>query len=568
LSTIKPSLETKCLSSLSKVFADEELRDQPIQEATALLNETYSFQIAFRPSELMKAIQVHIVSPLEALMTIRMVGLVPSEMPCFQDHDEHILRSTPGLYPDPLYPLDPAMGVTAIPGQWRAVWLTVELQEQVKPGLYPIDVKFESRSGESFGQESFRLEVLPALLPKQKLIHTEWFHADCLASFYDVEVFSEMHWQLIDKFVQTAVKHGINMILTPLFTPPLDTEVGGERPTVQLVDVEKCGETYRFSFDRLLRWVQICQKRGVEYFEFSHLFTQWGAKHAPKVEAYENGELKKIFGLETDAKGEEYRKFLHEFLPELVQFIGEHNLQKCSYFHISDEPTLQHLESYRSASEFVSNYLKDFPVIDALSDYAFYEKGLVKNPIPANDHIEEFLKHQVLNLWTYYCCGQYKEVSNRFFNMPSVRNRILGMQLYKYNIVGFLHWGYNFYYSSLSKKQINPYQITDALHAFPSGDAFLVYPGNDGPIESIRLEVLYEALQDVRALQLLESFVGKRQVVEWMEEDLNQEITFSEYPTDAEWLLSKREFINQKIAVYLAEARRNARIPISTEGEV
>lgn len=550
MSTNTTNLETKCLSSLVKVFPDEELKNSTIKKGTALRNEAYSFQIAFRSKKLMKGVHVRIVSALHAWVLLRTVGLVPSELPCYPDRDTKILRSTPGLYPDPLYPLEPAEGVTIVPEQWRAIWLTVELNEKVNAGLYPIEVRFESATGELLGVEMFELEVIPALLPKQKLIHTEWFHTDCIATYYELDIFSEKHWGRIDQFIQTAVKHGINMILTPLFTPPLDTKVGGERPTVQLIGVEKNGEHYSFNFDQLLRWVQLCLDRGVEYFEFSHLFTQWGAQHAPKIIAKENGELKKIFGWDTAAAGEEYKRFLDTFLPELVQFIKKHNLEKRSYFHVSDEPNIKHLESYRSACEIVSRHLKEFPMIDALSDYDFYEKGLVKNPIPANNHIQPFLDHQVPNLWTYYCCGQGKEVSNRFFNMPSARNRILGFQLYKFDIVGFLHWGYNFYYAQYSVKPINPFLITDAVYAFPSGDAFIVYPGANGPIESIRLEVFYEALQDLRALQLLELFVGKSQVVEWLEEGLSKKITFGEYPLDAEWLLMKREFINHKIAEY------------------
>ena len=550
MSTNASVLETKCLSSLAKVFADEEIRDLSIKKATALRNEVYSFQIAFRGKKIFKGVQVKIVSALQEFVMIRTVGLVPSEMPCYPERDEKILRSTPGLYPDPLYPLDPAEGVTVVPEQWRAIWLNVELNEKVKTGVYPIEVQLISSSGEQLGVEHLELEILSALLPKQKLIHTEWFHTDCLSTFYEVDVFSEEHWHRIDQFIHTAVKHGMNMILTPLFTPPLDTKVGGERPTVQLVGVEKKGGAYSFNFDLLLKWVNLCLSRGVEYFEFSHLFTQWGAQHAPKIIAKENGELKKIFGWETAAAGDEYKNFLNSFLPELVKFIKKHDLQKRSYFHVSDEPNIKHLESYRNACEIVRGHLKEFPMIDALSDYDFYEKGLVKNPIPANNHIQPFLDHQVPNLWTYYCCGQGKDVSNRFFNMASARNRIIGFQLYKFDIVGFLHWGYNFYYAQHSVKPINPFQVTDAVFAFPSGDAFLVYPGANGPIESIRLEVFYEALQDLRALQLLETFVGKKQVVEWLEAGLSKEITFNEYPLDAEWLLSKRDFINRKIAEY------------------
>lgn len=59
------------------------------------------------------------------------------------------------------------------------------------------------------------------------------------------------HWRLIDQFVGMAAQNGVNMILTPLFTPPLDTQVGGERPTVQLVDVIVMDRGYSFGFGKL-----------------------------------------------------------------------------------------------------------------------------------------------------------------------------------------------------------------------------------------------------------------------------------------------------------------------------
>ena len=496
---------------------------------------------------MLKGVEVSVNSELSPWITVRKVGLVPSEMPCYADHDDNILRSTPGLYPDPLMPLDTG-GLTFLPEQWRSLWFTIQPDCKVAPGSYPITITFNSSTGEELGIAEFQLEIIDAILSKQELIHTQWFHTDCLATWYKVDIFSEEHWEIVKKYINTAVKHGINMILTPLFTPPLDTVVGGERPTVQLVDVVKSGDTYNFSFEKLNRWVNMCLSVGAEYFELSHLFTQWGAKHAPKIMATENGEYKRIFGWDTDAAGEEYKNFLGQFLPELITFINENNLKAKCYFHVSDEPSAQHLDSYKSASDIIKEHVKDFPVIDALSDYAFYETGMVKTPIPATNHIEPFLENKVPNLWTYYCCGQYKKVANRFFNMPSARNRILGLQLYKFDIHGFLQWGYNFWYSQYSRYPIDPFKITDAVYAFPSGDAFVVYPGEDGPISSLKFEVFYEALQDLRALKLLESYIGKDEVLKLLEEGLDKPIAFSQYPTDAKWLLLKREEINKKLA--------------------
>ncbi|MGG1516886.1 DUF4091 domain-containing protein [Paenibacillus oryzisoli] len=549
--------ETRCLHSLVKVFPDEELGAESYERGTALRGETFHFQVAYRAPSLTKPIRVSVKSPLQAAITLQEVGLAPSELPCQRRHDDHVLRVTPGLYPDPLYPIEEERGVIGIHYQWRSVWITVELDEETPAGEYAVTVQFASMTGETLGEEIFRLQVIPAVLPLQTLIHTEWFHADCLANYYGVDVFSDAHWRLIEKYLQTAVQHGMNMVLTPHFTPPLDTQVGGERPTVQLVDVRKEeGGTYAFGFDRLLRWIALCDQVGIRFFEFSHLFTQWGAKHAPKIVAEERGELRRIFGWETDATGEAYTSFLSQYLPALTTFLRAQGLEKRCYFHISDEPMLEHMPWYRSASELMQAHLGDLPIIDALTNYEYVEQGLVKRPIPANDHIEPFLDRQVPDLWTYYCCVQYRQVSNRFFNMPSARNRVIGVQLYKFRIAGFLHWGYNFWNTQYSLQAIDPYRVTDAGRSFPSGDAFLVYPGDAGPVESIRMDVLYEGLQDLRALQLLESLVGRDCVLALIEEGLSEPLSFSRYPRDAEWLLGLRERVNQAISDAATESNQ------------
>ena len=134
-------------------------------------------------------------------------------------------------------------------------------------------------------------------------------------------------------------------------------------------------------------------------------------------------------------------------------------------------------------------------------------------------------------------------------SMPSARNRIYGVQLYKYDIIGILHWGYNFYNSQHSYEHINPYQVTDSGNGFPAGDPFLVYPGADGhPEESIRMMVHYEALTDLRALELLESLTSKEHVMGLIEGDLDEPLTFKKYPKSDMYLIQLRNRVNREIA--------------------
>lgn len=186
--------------------------------------------------------------------------------------------------------------------------------------------------------------------------------------------------------------------------------------------------------------------------------------------------------------------------------------------------------------------------MDALSSYEIYLTGAVECPIPATDHIKAFLDQGVSGLWTYYCCAQGEKVSNRFFSMPLWRTAILGVQLYTAGVEGFLHWGFNFYNTQYSLEKINPYEITDAGGRFPAGDSFLVYPGKGGiPEESIRLMAMEEAMQDVRALKMLEKKKGREAVLTLIEELAGGKVTFTDYPKGVQFLLQLRQRVRAEI---------------------
>lgn len=73
-----------------------------------------------------------------------------------------------------------------------------------------------------------------------------------------------------------ASDHGVNMIITPVITPALDTMVGNEKPTVQLLDIACSNGKYSFGFDKLEKWLSLCRKNNIKYIEVSHLFYSVG----------------------------------------------------------------------------------------------------------------------------------------------------------------------------------------------------------------------------------------------------------------------------------------------------
>lgn len=529
-------MEIKVLSSLAKVFCNEICGDYEIDTVSCLKKERTSFQIAVKSE---KDTKLSVSSDCANLEIFRII-FVPADYIAQEDHDDYYIRNAmKGYYPDVLVPFSGEVELKA--NEWTSVWCQYTGADDKE-----ISVTLKTDSEEK--TVTLKTEIASIALDEQTLTCTNWFHSDCLADFYNVPVWSEEHWTYIENFMKQANAHGINFILTPLFTPPLDTAVGGERTTVQLVDVKRHNYQYTFGFDKLKRWIDIAFASGMKYIEFSHLFTQWGAEHAPKIMAETSDGYKRIFGWETKAHGKRYEDFLRQFAKSLIEFIDEQGIRDKVMFHTSDEPSTENYFKYRKSAKIMKELFGEFKLIDALSSFRFFKNGLVQNPVPCINDIEDFAG-KVPELWTYYCCYPHKDnMPNRFIGMPSLRNRVLGFIMYKYDVRGFLQWGLNFYNTQYSKEHINPFEVTDAGGKFPAGDSFVLYPAEDGTAyASLRFKVFYDAIQDFEALRLLEKKIGREKVLAILNEGLDTPIDNKNYPHSEKWLIEKRRQINSML---------------------
>ncbi len=535
------NVSLKILSSLKKIYHNDKLPERDYSGFSMLKNEVKSFQIAVESDSDFNG-KITIDSPFESV-SIYSVEYIKSDLPMSKGFDDYFRFSDDGYYPDLLLPVSNEIKLNK---GINIFWIEIKANGNII-GQHKINVTIHNENIELI-EKSLLVEVIDCTLDFKDFIYTNWFHTDCLMSYYNVDVFSDNYWRITENFLKTANEYGMNCVLTPIFTPPLDTEIGKERPTVQLVDIELNNGKYSFKFNKLTQWIKMSEKCGIEYFELSHFFTQWGAKHAPKIMATVNGEYKKIFGWETKASSKEYTRFLTDFSIDLKKYLETNGLKDRVLLHVSDEPNFSMVYSYSKASRLIHKLYKGYKIVDALSDVWFYKLGIISTPIPSNDHIDKFIG-KTNELWTYYCSAQNKKsVSNRFFCNDSIRTRIIGYQMFKYDVKGFLHWGYNFYYTQLSKALIDPYKVSDAGGKFPSGDSYIVYPAENGTAyHSIRLKVFYDALQDMAALNALENLTSKKDCLSIIEENNKFSLTFSDYPHSDEWLLTTREKINYAI---------------------
>lgn len=547
----------KFISNLDKAFADGRFDDyEKIERVSGLLGERIAFQLLcdFGNKDQLRfsrTFELSLSGELAKYATIRQVRSVPALNNARGNYDEDFLRTTPALIPDVLMPLPYKGKVVVAPHNLVSLWIEIDIPHDTSlAGKSHLSVNMISTAKTDptlTGTAEIEIEVIGAELPLQKLLFTQWFHSDCLANYYKVEKWSDEHFHIIENFAKTAVRNGINMLFTPLISPPLDNAYDTRDLQLATVTVTDNGD-YEFDWKNLERWIDMCDGVGVKYFEIGHLFTQGGADFATKVMGKKDGVYQRLFSVDTPCDAPEYTAFLRAMLTSFLGFMKARGDDKRCYFHISDEPPLAKIDTYAKAKASISDLLEGYPIMDALSDYDFYESGIMKKPVVILNHLKTYIDHGVESLWTYNCCAPDGGYSNRFLGMTLARNRSISLLLYKYNIEGFLHWGYNFYNNSGSCDCINPFIDTSAGDIFPAGDAFSVYPADDGTaLESMRLITFHEAIQDLSAFRLCESLYSRDEVIAVLESTVGSEILPNTYINDSAPLSALREKINEMI---------------------
>jgi len=501
-------------SSLKRVYPTSAAGSCARLELTAARNSRVSFQACFYNDGCYPiSVECSVQQENGIQAVVRRVGYVP--MRGFTQgtpkDDLDGIGHVPGLVPDPLFLENRAYLNNSFAIQ--PFWVTLHVAPDATTGLHELTVRMSVDGCPKTAELKVALDVRPLVLkPRKDFPVTHWWNADGIADAYKVELFGDRWFSLAEAYLADMVSHGSNVAFVPLFHHRREVV---QRPAqLLIVKVKKLG-VYEFDWSRVGRFVALARKVGFEYFEWPHLWHMKitpdnvivGADEPARVYTYEDGRYRLIVPADTPAMSEEWITFLKQFLPELRKFIQDEGLEKISYYHVSDEPggSQKDIDNYRAAREKLRELAPwtDGRVMDAMSDIRYGRLKLIDYPVPnvaaAADYVAEGIPH-----WVYYCCGPLGLYTNRFYDTPLPKTRMIGMLCYKLGALGFLHWGYNYWYVMDLGNNPVPQQYVDPFGGStvePFGDAHVVYPGAAGPIDSIRWEVFAEGIQDYAILQ-------------------------------------------------------------------
>jgi len=515
-------------TSLQRVFPQTEPGSSQL-EVLVPRNGTASFQACVRND---RDYALRIDGAIEGAEDLggqtRLVGLVP--MPHLTNATEAKERDgaglLPGLVPDPLYPETKAL---IGPQESRSYWITLRVPADARPGTHQLKFRFYLGDHRQEVELPVTVDVSELVLkPRENFPVTHWWRGEATWDYYKTGMFEdERWWQLTRDQMQNMYDHGSNVVYVPMFFNRRETF---ERPCQLLIIKEPQPGVYEFDWSQVKRFVDMCKEIGFKEFEWPHLWIYWGVENPMRLYKKVGDQYVMLWPPDTAALSDTYVNFLKQFLPQFREFLEAEGVMQGSYFHLSDEPGAgQHVLNYKAARQKLRELAPWMKVMDALSDFEYGKQGLTDMPIPMVNAAQAYIDAKVPH-WVYYCCAPTGPWLNRFMDTPLAKIRMSGWLFYKLRARGFLHWGFNYWHALEQERAIDPFTeaSADLWPLIPYGDPFVIYPGPEGPLDSIRWEVFAESLQDYALLQT----AG----IDPDDAMLNEIKSYGDFPKQGDWI--------------------------------
>lgn len=521
--TITPDLKVFAASSLDRIFLDGKTLNKPTYTTDVVLSaarhEYESFQVVIHsPNKDINALRVETADLVDeqtkavlakTAITWRKVEYVPTGEPYYP-------VKFIGMWPDPLMPVNT---IDIRKNDIQPLWLTVYVPEGTPAGIYKGSVSVTA-DGIATQTLPITVRVYDFTLPIESQLKTAFdFYGHITKLRYPQgEKESDIAWraridEINEKFIIEMLKYRMNPILNIDPTSPAD--LGRidryRRFGINNFAIGRRGGTFNNNWPSDEE--SINNFFGV-YRTYAELLKLNGMLQYTYIYTWDEGEI----GNPVVAKIAAMIRRAHPQLKNMVCYHG--------FWDPDQHP----------------DWGKDFDIWTFNID-DFKEAAMRK------------LQKMGIEIWMYISGPSGFGSPNLAIDFDSIDYRIVPWLCWKYDIKGFLYWCVNWW------EKADPFQTAVNTNWGQNGNGLLFYPGETGPIASIRTELYRDGMEDYEYIQLLLKKIKEIKILK-LEERFAQEIAESiailtvdasiaesmfEFTKDGEVLKSRRDRIAETI---------------------
>jgi len=436
-------------------------------------------------------------------------------------------------------PVDETMTLTADPlletpvdvpaNLAQPVWITVAVSRDARPGEYRGKFSVAGRTG---GGADFDvvLEVLPAALAKP----TEWsFYLNIwqdpsgVARAHKVKVWSEEHWRLLGHYAENFAAHGLKSIMTSIIHDPWKSQSGYEFDTMvewKFPGEFQAGQAGRFTWDftNFDRYVEIMTGAGIrDKIDMYALVMGPGGTLDANIR-YLDTTTGSYRTSQMQVGDDNWREMWKAFLPELKKHLKEKGWFEIAMLGFDEKPE----RIMKLIFDFIIETDPEFKIVSSggyPGDERKWGDEIVFHIDELQDRdrwreIEPLVKsmHEDPAKFISWYTACMPHFPNTFVFSPLRESRLIGWVTWKFGFDGYTRWAVNAFPEDVWNQP---------LFKWPSGDMFFVYPGQDGPLDSMRWELMRQGIQDYEALRIaweMAKAAGRDDLVEKLQKAVRQ----------------------------------------------
>jgi hypothetical protein len=538
--TITRNLKIFSASSLDRIFRDGKTLLKPAFATTVSLsaaaNEYESFQIIIHPRKPLKSVKLELsdlkttdgIQIAKNNITPYLVGYVPTKEPYYK-------VKFVGLWPDPLLPFK-AFNVEA--GQFQPVWVNIYVPNNTPAGDYKgsLTVRADGISDQTI---PVSLHVYGFALPVESHLKTAFdFYGHLTKERYPQgEKESDSAWQarineINDKFLIEMLKHRMNPVLN--VDPTSQAELGSiDRYRVYGINnfsIGRRGGTFNNNWPTDDESINAMEGLYRTYAEMLRLN---GMLQYTYIYTWDEGEIGNPIVQKVTA-------MIHR------AFLG---LKNMVCYHGFWDPDV------------LPGWGRDIDIWCFNID-DFKEEAMRK------------LQKVGIEMWVYVSGPSDTGAPNLGMDFDSIDYRITPWLCWKYNIKGFLYWCVNWW------EGMDPFKTAANTKWAQNGNGLLFYPGEGGPLPSVRTEVFRDGMEDYEYIQTLIKRIKEIKVLKLgdrFQKQIDESIklmtvdgsiasSMFEFTKDSETIQKRRDAIAKKVEEF-DRLLMQARLPTEPQPE-
>ena len=376
----------------------------------------------------------------------------------------------------------------------RPIWITVNIPQDAKPGVYKATVKI-SHSG--LGSESLPLEVevVDQLLakPSEWSFHLDlWQHPSAVARVAGVDLWSEEHFETMRPLMQMLADAGQKVITTTLNRDPWQYQCFDDyEPMIYWYLYDN--DEWKYDYTNFDKWVEFMMSLGINKQINCYSMLPWGKCILDYQDMRSDAKDHRNRKISVTPQDEKYEQAWAPFLKDFAKHLKEKGWLHITNMAIDERKP----EDMDVAARLIAKYAPElgFAMADNHDSYKRYANMRdvcvgQKHSLMAPEEIASRRANGDVSTF-YVCCSTL--FPNVFTNSQPFEAEVLCLYALAHDYDGMLRWAYNSW-------PARP-EYDSRFRYWASGDTFMVYPGARSSVRFERLVdgvELYEKVQTLR----------------------------------------------------------------------